>query len=113
MSCLLPAFLSFQLNKTLEAKSSPKSTGWGWHQPMTTHLSKTTSWAEAQRLQWQGSQWARQGQAGMTLALVIEATGLAITGTLLKLPSPHFRASHFNLPKWQTAIIFKMTFIPV
>lgn len=74
---------------------------------MTT-LEARTSWAGAWRLVWQGSQWATQAQAAMTLA-----TGLAITSMLPKLPSPHFGASHFNLPKWQTAIIFKMTFIPV
>lgn len=49
-----------------------------------------------------------QAQAGLTLA-----TGLAVTSMLLKLLSPHFRASHFNLLKWQTAIISKMTFTPV
>lgn len=74
---------------------------------MTT-LEETASWAGARRLEWQGSQGAMQAQAGTTLA-----TGLAIISMLPKFPSPHFRASHFNLPKWQTAIIFKMTFIPV
>lgn len=37
--------------------------------------------------------------------LATEAVVLEITGKPLKLQSNHSRASHFNLPKWQTAII--------
>lgn len=39
-----------------------------------------------------GTGWRESGP-------VTEATGLAITSTLPKLPSTHFRASQFNLPK--------------
>lgn len=79
---------------------------------MTT-LEETTSWAGAWRLEWQRCQWAVQAQAGMTLAQSRRPQGWPSSARFRNYLALIFRASHFNLPKWQTAIIFKMTFIPV
>lgn len=102
----------------LSAEQNPRSQmlpnlqGRGWHLPYdniwgNNQLGRSPeAWVARIPVGYAGTSWHDPGP-------VTEATGLAVTSMLLKLLSPHFRASHFNLPKWQTAIISKMTFTPV
>lgn len=81
----------------------------GWQLVWWDSVSKTASWKGARRHWWQGPQWAGQRlgwhDAGLVTGDSIARSHWLATKIKIHLPSNRSRASHFNLPKWQTAII--------
>ena len=109
-SCLLPSLPPAVRRITiLIPLSSQPSEAWGWQPAQWNYVSKTTNWTEAWGPWWQGPQRASQSsgwhQPGLAMVDHIVRNHGHATKIKIQLPSNYSRASSFNLPKWQTAII--------